>query len=302
MNQKTLTLNNPPFMLSHTMETTLGHQTIVAVGIASLGDVFQAGREAAQMAKRQLPERAEFNVVLALGPDTDQFQDFIEGVRLVTGEEKLIGIPLSPPNSNMVMILMSNNNQFELASVMNNANSNIMTTSLLTQFRQSRGNNRHQFDFHGLFCLSNTQEGPPQLDDVGLDSWFVHLVPYTEKSQPFICRDSLLNHGLMALECMTTDAVGMGIVNLEAFQHEPRAIHEATQLALREALHQMLGAEPAMGFIFINHQFKTSMGEQFSGSVHFPLVTIKTRSQYCQPLNRLLTQADNSVIALVIPQ
>ena len=80
------------------METTLENQTYIGMGFANLVDAFQAGREAAQMAKRELPDRATVDLVLALGPDSAHFQDFVEGVRLVSGEEKLIGILLSGAN------------------------------------------------------------------------------------------------------------------------------------------------------------------------------------------------------------
>src|SRR4051812_2267558 len=68
--------------------------TVVGVGFASQADTFQRGREAAQMAKSQLPDTSA-NLVFAAGPPTPHFQDFVEGVRLVIGDAPMVAVPSS---------------------------------------------------------------------------------------------------------------------------------------------------------------------------------------------------------------
>src|SRR5688500_15904190 len=76
------------------MDLTLDRSTHVGLGYAAQADAFQSGREAAQMAKSQLPDgRLDLAVVLA--PGNVHFKDFVEGVRLVTGDETLLGVPVT---------------------------------------------------------------------------------------------------------------------------------------------------------------------------------------------------------------
>jgi len=66
------------------MRASLGH--------SARPDAFQCGREAAQIAKSQLPD-GKFQMAWALGPASPAFQDFVEGVRLVSGDNGLVGFP-----------------------------------------------------------------------------------------------------------------------------------------------------------------------------------------------------------------
>src|SRR5688500_17525364 len=73
--------------------TTLSTQKmLVSIGHANHADAFQCGREAAQIAKSQLPA-GPLDLVMAFVPSHLRVLDLIEGVRLVTGEKTLIGIP-----------------------------------------------------------------------------------------------------------------------------------------------------------------------------------------------------------------
>src|SRR4051794_19302224 len=74
------------------MEISYEKTACIGFGYATQADAFQSGREASQMAKSELPE-GSVDLAVAIGPANIQFTDFIEGVRLVTGESKLVGLP-----------------------------------------------------------------------------------------------------------------------------------------------------------------------------------------------------------------
>ena len=74
------------------MDLTLEQSTHIGLGYATHPDAFQRGREAAQLAKNQ-PPNGPINLVLVFGPGDIHLKDFIEGVRLVMGEETLIAVP-----------------------------------------------------------------------------------------------------------------------------------------------------------------------------------------------------------------
>ena len=67
-------------------------KTSVGLGLAVQADPFQSGREAAQMAKSTMGDQS-IQIVLALGPSNKHFKEFVEGVRLVSGNMPLVGIP-----------------------------------------------------------------------------------------------------------------------------------------------------------------------------------------------------------------
>src|SRR5262245_40595008 len=75
-----------PNILIITMpETKPDASTCIGMGYASRPDAFQSGREAAQMAKRQMPH-GHMDVVIVFAPDNVRFKDYVEGARLVMGE------------------------------------------------------------------------------------------------------------------------------------------------------------------------------------------------------------------------
>src|SRR4051812_48792944 len=81
------------------MEALIDKTTRVGLGFATHSDAFQCGREAAQEAKSQMGD-GPASLSLIVGPGTVHFKDFIEGARLVLGEESLIAIPTDHPTSN----------------------------------------------------------------------------------------------------------------------------------------------------------------------------------------------------------
>lgn len=306
------------------METAFENQTSVGVGFANLVDAFQAGREAAQMAKLELLDRAHIDLILALGPDSIHFQDFVEGVRLVCGEEKLIGIPASkvfyhspvPPDSSMVIMLASKQNQFEISCAHSDANLLPAVTSLFTEFRRIRGNNRHQFDHHGVLFFENTKQGlgilPTQLmaADAGLDSWIVGVTPRSRETDILMCRDNTLPKGLVALECLTNSPIGLGVVNLRSFKNQPHIIREALRIALRDAVLQMEGADPAFSLVFMDLDPETISPQDFQHvfqgntipAKSFPLFGICTQSQTFRPQHHSSLAPTECVFCVVIPQ
>ncbi len=101
------------------METTAEKTTQISVGTSTHRDFFQRGREAAQMAKTQHSNDSP-SLVLALSDTGVHFKDFIEGVRLVMGEDLLIGLPREPwlaqdapsHETGAVVIITSKTNDF----------------------------------------------------------------------------------------------------------------------------------------------------------------------------------------------
>src|SRR4051812_12024844 len=74
------------------MDALIDKTIRAGLGYATHSDAFQCGREAAQEAKGQLSEGSP-SLVLIVGSETVHFTDFIEGARLVLGEDALVAIP-----------------------------------------------------------------------------------------------------------------------------------------------------------------------------------------------------------------
>jgi hypothetical protein len=145
------------------MELATERPTQVGLGYATHPDAFQCGREAAQIAKNQLPE-ARVDMVLVFGPCSLRFKDFIEGVRLVMGEETLIAIPsahvmsseTSEINTSFVVALQSASMRLSIASNQSSDPTHSQgTTSLITQFRRSRGNAFREYTHRGSLVFSH---------------------------------------------------------------------------------------------------------------------------------------------------
>jgi len=296
-------------------------KTQIGLGYSNLADAFQSGREAAQMAKSELPS-APFNLVLALGPSNPHFQDFIEGVRLVTGEEALIGIPTQhvftndfiSPDAFVVLILQSNSHRFSIsASNMNSSNLLSGVTSLFTDFRRIRGNIRHQFEYHGILYFDNQDEKNKSAviaSEAGLDSWLMGIFPKTNLPTAMICHDMPVSEGTVAIECLSHDPWGIGTVNLSSFIDQPRIIHEAATTAVRDAVHQLNGQQAACCFIFLDFSLDKVSPSDFKGILHMedplmknvPILGLSTSQQSFRSLNRPMMKTTESLVALVIPQ
>src|SRR5688572_2520200 len=124
----------------------------VGIGYSSQTDAFQRGREAAQIARNQIANQ-EIDFVIALGPADHLFPAFIEGVRLVTSAETLMGIPCRDaftngaflPNGGLVLIVESRSLQASCAHAeAATISAQVTSTRLHSQFRMNHGNSLHQ--------------------------------------------------------------------------------------------------------------------------------------------------------------
>jgi hypothetical protein len=148
------------------MATTLVDRTVVAIGHGHQADAFQRGREAAQTAKSHFRTGSP-SLVLTFGPDNVHFKDLIEGVRLVTGEETLIGIPVRrviskdafSPEASVVLAIHSSEMHFSFGAVpVLPGQFSAVTISAFSQIRNARGNIRKQFSDQGLLVFDNAPE------------------------------------------------------------------------------------------------------------------------------------------------
>jgi len=98
------------------------------------------------MAVHQLPDGPP-DLLLAFGPGEKQFQDFVEGVRLVTGEKSVIGLSsltvftrdLFLTDGGLVVAIQSGEIVFSPACSRTTGQDLLAgSTSLFTQFRRSR--------------------------------------------------------------------------------------------------------------------------------------------------------------------
>jgi hypothetical protein len=306
------------------MGTTLVDKTFVATGYGHQADAFQRGREAAQTAKSQL-RAGPANLVLTFGPDNVHFKDLIEGVRLVTGEEALIGIPVRrviskdafTADAAVVLAIQSSEMHFSFGAVpVMNGQFSSVSTSTLSQIRKSRGNIRKQFNEQGLLIFDNT---PPKLSvdtlrllsaEAGLTNWSVGVRPRVGQSIPLICGDKNISEGLIAVECLSPNPWGVGEVVLEEFIGQGSNVYlNAIKSAIRNALAAMT-TPPSFGLIFFNFPIddipssETDAFFETAGSIigDTPIVGFSTDHVLIKGTDRAMTLKNHSISVLLGPQ
>jgi len=300
------------------------YSTYVGLGFGLHSDLFQSGREAAQMAKSQIQDLSP-NLVLAFGPNNNNFQDFIEGVRIVTGESTLVGLPvervfsdeLFSPQACFVCIFHTNTSHFSLASASLKTKDYLAPiTSLFSQFRMSRGNRIHQFDHRGILLFDNNGiSDDPQfsqmlLAESGLESWMVRTKAVTHGSIPLLCKDQVQEQGIVGIEFLSHQSWGLGVVDISRFKKQKNIYKESVKTALRDALNQMKGPTPSMGILFFNFPIDHLAPEDFraifkSGQEivkDMPLIGLVTHQFHVHWNSRADFHQKDSVIALLAPQ
>ncbi len=304
------------------MDNVLSRSTTLTFGHSNQKDAFQRGREAAQMAKAQQPS-SNLDLILALGPASSHFQDFIEGVRLVTGEKGLIGFPshhvftndLYLEEGGLVVLVQSDTLHFSLASADLQGNAhNAAFSSLNSQYRHQRGNIFHQYEFRGTLIIDNSSPSDNSRMiahasvESGLDSWVVGITPPLQPALPILCNDQVVQKGLVGMECLSVSPVGIGTVTIEAFDRNPAIFREAVKSAIREAQSQMDSA-PAAGFLFFDfpmgskavHDMQTLFRLEESPLRDCPLIGYTTRNHSVKYINRSGSVLKETVVALLLP-
>jgi len=95
-----------------------------------------------------------------------------------------------------------------------------------------------------------------------------------------------------------------------AFPKEPKTVREAAKTALREAVHQLEGEDPALALIFIGgDSMELSTGdlqhlltEDSHTAVNFPILAFQCQTCMVRPSDRGLVTGQNIVAALAVPQ
>jgi hypothetical protein len=249
----------------------------------------------------------------------------MEGVRLVSGSDDMIGVPTSkivmndilPPESGIVAAFQTKNSQISIASSsIDDRNIFPAITSVLTQFRQSRGNIQHQFEYHGIIAFTNVTTADPLAlfdnltIDAGLDSWLVGVSLTPAPSMPLLCRDESILSGLIAIECLSNSSWGLGYVDTSSFPKDLKTMREASRTALREALNQLQGEDPAAALIFLGGNSvslsSTDLQQLLQGDsqpgLNFPILTFQCQNCLVRPTDRALLHGQDIITALVVPQ
>jgi hypothetical protein len=305
------------------MEISHEKTACIGYGFSTLSDAFQAGREAAQMAKNQIPD-APANLALVVGPGDIHFKDFIEGARLVTGENALVGIPApwvfstEAPNarSRAVLLLQTETQRINVVSSPQEPSPLVTVTSLLTDLRARRGNARLDHDFHGLIAIDNNKT-PSRgglmnhlAADAGLESWIAGFALWPGANAPIICGPQAVSHGMAAIECLSNGPWGVGWVDMSAFPPDPSVRLEAARASMREAMSQLQSRRPCAGLLLMVSESRPMPEDEgrllFSAASAVlstvPLIGIPVQAPYLRAHGRTIAGASEGIISLLVPQ
>lgn len=275
------------------------------------------------MAKSQLPD-APSNLVLVFGSDNVHFQELIEGVRLVMGEESLVGIPSGRVISNdvisneasMVLIVQNSSSYLSMASApMDVGNPHSSVTSLLTQLRRQRSNYRQQFDCHNILMFENisVHQKPSTSQvlsaEVGLSSTIVGL-NLRETASSLVRRDSILGRGAVAIEALSHTPWIVSSVNIDAFRQRPGILREAMVACLRNAMAQETYRPPAYGFVFFNFDLAgvsdegmREVAQAWNTTTHdVPMIGFSCQYPFLRWQDHSLSTPAESIVIVLVPK
>jgi len=245
----------------------------------------------------------------------------IEGVRLVTGEEALVGIPvrrviskgLLMPEAAVVLAVQSGENKFSLASApIAPGQHTTVSTTVYTQIRNARGNLRKQFSDQGLLVFDNTAE-KISIDtqrllatEAGISSWVMGVRAHANAGIPVVCGDETLPEGVVAIECLSSNAWGIADVIIEEFKGQTGVYANAVKAVLREALNRMQ-TPPSFGLLFFNFSLdeipKTDLDALFEAAApvvgDVPLIGLVTDHVLLRNSERALNIKNQSITILL---
>jgi len=304
-------------MSNHTQENT-----IVTVGVSHQADAFQGGREAAQAARQQM-KGGPADLVLAFGRGDFQFQDFIEGVRLVTGEDTLVGFPsaqvvssnLKTSDASVVLLMQSSKAKLSLASFCQNGNTKVAAiTSLISQFREKRGNQSRQFKHRFLILIDNLNNKEKNFMaqnlrfEAGLLTEMVAIKPPDLKNVPLLSQDKVVYQGFVAIEILSNERWGAGAINIGEFKNQKGVSAEAAKTIYRRALSQM-ESKPSCGLLFSNSPAESFSAQEWESILQeidslapgVPLVGISTGEIYIHQMDRPAFFQKDALAVLLLP-
>lgn len=302
------------------MEIQHDKMTRFSIGQTDTADAFQSGREAAEAARAGLPA-GPVDLALAIGPNDPTFKDFIEGVRVATGENMLVGIPVPWVRSTtagarrIVVLLQGQAQRITAASASEKENVLRGATAIMTDLRRRRGNARLEFSYHGIVAFDSGIGGDRRAfahlmaSEAGLESWVAGFGLWGQSSAPIICGSRSVQPGIAAIECLTEEPWGLGWVDTSSFPEGHAIRREASRSAIREALGQLGSRKPAAAFLFFSSAGAvpdSAIADEAFESARsalpgVPLVGFPVRSPYLRVRSGIVTVVSESIVALVMP-
>ncbi len=303
------------------MEIQNEKMTRIAVGVATTSDPFQSGREAAEAARNALPE-GPMDMAIATGSGDASFKDFLEGVRLVVGENALIGIPApwirstDAADNRLVLLVQGHSQRLSAVSAVEKDNAARGATALMTELRRRRGNARLEFDYHGIIAFDAGLNVDRRVfshvlaSEAGIESWIAGFSLWPQSAAPMVCGARTVQTGITALECLTEDAWGLGWVDTSSFPGDAAVQREASRSALREALGQLESRKPAAALLFFSTHDQPADPklalEAFKDAEavlpDLPMIAIPVRAASLRVRSGIVTVANQATIAIVIPE
>lgn len=303
------------------MDATIDKSTRVGLGFATHTDAFQCGREAAQAAKSQLME-GPVSLVLIVGPSSVYFKDFIEGARLVLGEDTLVALPTAHtfsnettlPNSCFVVALQTASMRVSIASdELTNNNALRGTTALISQFRRLRGNMAREFTHRGALIfshhlsLANKERISLFGADMGLESWILGGSTVAEQGCPAMCLNKTVQQGLIGVEFLSLTPWGVGSVEIGPFMSQTDVYREALKTAMRDALGNMQSRPACFGLVLFdlaNGDAKPPADILSTAAAilpHVPLLGVSTTRNFVRRPQRAVVKENDSILVLLVP-
>ncbi len=305
------------------MDLTLDKSTHVGLGFATHSDAFQCGREAAQTAKSQLPD-GNVDLVFVFGPGNVRFKDFVEGVRLVMGEETLVAIPSDHVISNetqvadacMVAALQLPHTRVSIGSAEIDISQLLRgTTALISQFRRKRGNAFREHAHRGCLIVSNGLNDENDFlpsticSDIGLESWMIGGSTATGKNAPIVCMNRTMASALIGIEFISSKPWGVGSVTINSFMSQSDLVREAVKTALRDAHGQMQSTPVAFGLVIFEQsregtEIKLANDILKSASSvlpNVPLIGISMVRHFVRRINRSVPAENDFVVTMLVP-
>lgn len=226
----------------------------LGLGASHLPDPFQAGREAAQTARRQLPEGPLLAAFL-FAPAGPGFKEFVEGVRLVCGADRLIAVPVSHlvvdgaevPGGTVALFQNGQAHvSLSAADMISPGEAARAATKLYSDFRRQRGGIFHQFERGTILLFGNdptlAAATAAQLIENFPHEWAMcALFPRLETPAPLAASSIVVRQGLIGLEWLGDAPWGVAGVNTSPFPAKSGLITQAVKAAVRDALSQMTG-------------------------------------------------------------
>jgi hypothetical protein len=305
--------SDPRALHPNRVETSIEKTTQISVGTSTHRDFFQRGREAAQIAKSQRPISIP-SLVLALSDTGVHFKDFIEGVRLVMGEDVLIGMPTEPwlaqdapsRETGAVVIITSRTTDFFVTHHRTALHHpEVGTTHLASAAHLQQANGLLVFGEQEIIADATYERA--LIADMGPNAWTVGAG--LKSHNGLVCQSHFLNRGVAAVGMRSVETWSVASVGLGSFRSQPQFLEEGVKTAVRSALHQKSPSEIAFGFIFLNgfHDLEPSEAHRaLSQSMsivcpHVPWLGLVTDAHFVHHNDRWHPPAPETLSTVLMP-